>query len=110
MEKILLIGFVLISLLGAGVVGTMMNGHDMGMMQENHSGMGPRGYPMMDDQELHSMHEECEEHMDEHRGDMTYEECEEMHEECEENMHKYCEHDDAIVDSKRSWHGCPMMR
>jgi len=52
MKKILLIGFVLLSLLGAGAVGTMMTEHDIGMMQGNYRGIGSWGCPMMDDEEI----------------------------------------------------------
>ena len=103
MEKILLIGFVLLILLGAGAVGTMMTEDNMGMMQGTYRGMGSGGCPMMNDREL-------DEHMGEYCRGLTFDECEEMHEECEEYMHKYCEHDDAFRDSERSWYGCPMMR
>jgi hypothetical protein len=95
MVKILLIGFVLSSLLGAGAIGTMMTDHDMRMGQRNQGIIGPRGCPMMNDEE--------------HCEGWAYEECEEMYEECKEHMHKYCEHNDAIGEGKRSWHGCPMM-
>ena len=111
MEKILFTGFLLLILLGAGAVGTVMSRYDMGMMQGNYyRGTGPRGCPMMNVEEIQSLHEEYEEHMEDFCTDFTYEECEEMHEECEEHMHKYCEHDDAFEESKRSWRGCPMMR
>ena len=110
MEKILFTGFILSILLGAGAVGTVMSRYDMGMMQGNHRDMGPRGYPMIDDEEMHDMYEECQEHMEEHCTDLTYEECEEMHEECEEHMHKYCDHDDFFEEDVRSWGGCPMRR
>ena len=109
-EKILLIGFVLLILLGAGAVGTMMTEDNMGMMQGTYRGIGSGGCPMMNDEEIHSLHEEYEEHMEDQCRGLTYEECEEMHEECEEHMHKYCEHDDVFREGKRGWNGCPMMR
>ena len=103
MEKIFIIALVLASLLGAGAVGTMMPWYDMGMMQENYnSGTGPRGCPMIDDQEW-------DEHMEEYCIGFTYRECEELHEECEDYMHKYCEHYDENVESRRNWYGCRMM-
>ncbi|MCK5030458.1 MAG: hypothetical protein KAR64_03235 [Thermoplasmatales archaeon] len=108
MEKTLLIGFVLIILLGAGAVGTMMTDYNIGMMQGSYRGTGSWGCPMMYDEEINSMYEESEEHMDKYCNNLTYDECKEMHEECEEHMHKYCEHNDAYLKGKRSCHGCPM--
>ncbi len=93
MEKFLLIALLIISLIGAGAVGTMAMGDEMGMMNGNYPGTGRGGCPMMDDDENHSMYEECEEHMGEHCEDMSQEDCEEMHEECEEHMHEDCDHE-----------------
>ena len=104
MEKILFIGLVLVSLLGAGAVGTMMTGQNIGMMQSNYRGMRSWGCPMLNDREW-------DERMQDYCRGLTFEECGEMHEECEEYMHKYCEHDDTTIrDSRGRWHGCPMMR
>lgn len=113
MEKIFLIGLVLSSIVGVGTAGTMMADQDMGMMDGNGMRMmndygSADGYPMMDE----DMHEECEEHMEEHCGNMTDEECEEMHEECEEHMHEYYEQEgqevETIVDEEARY-GCPMI-
>ena len=91
MNQILLIGLLLSSVVGAGAIGsTMMSEADWGMMRGG-------GCAMMDE----DIHEECEEHMEEHCGDMSYEECEEMHEECEEHMDEHDDHEE---------HGCPMTR
>ena len=92
MNQILLVGLLLSSVVGAGALGAtvMMSDADWGMM-------GGGGCAMMDE----DMHEECEEHMEEHCGDMTSEECEEMHEECEEYMGDHDDHEE---------HGCGMMR
>jgi hypothetical protein len=92
MNQILLVGMLLTSVVGAGAVGTtmMMSGVDWDMM-------GGGGCPMRGGYE---MHEECEEHMEEHCGDMSHEECDEMHEECEEYMDEYDDEE----------HGCDMWR
>ena len=110
MEKIIYIGVILLILLGAGAVGSVMSRYDMGVMQGNYRGTGPRGCPMMNVEEIQSLNEEYDEYMEDYCTYLTYEECEKMHEECEEHMHKYCEHDDTIGEDGRTWRGCPMMR
>ena len=99
MNQILLIGLLLSSVVGAGALGaTVMSEADWEMMSGGYGGMmGGGGCAMMDE----DMHEECEEHMEDHCGDMSYEECEEMHEECEEYMDDHDDHEE---------HGCGMMR
>ena len=49
MERILLIGIVLSSLLGAGAVGTMMTDYDIGMWSSNQGIIGIGGCPMMNE-------------------------------------------------------------
>ncbi len=86
MVKILLIGLILTSLIGGGVVGISMMGDDYGMMQD--------GY-MHDNHHRHGeghMNEECEEYMDEHCEYENYEDCEAYSEECEEHFEEDCDH------------------
>jgi hypothetical protein len=121
MKNLPLIVLIILSIIGLGVFGTLAMGADIepiswgggnGMMGDGNGmmgvGSGMMGYggggacPMMNDGDsnyMHYMHEECEEHMDEHGGYMSLEECEELHEECEENMHEYCEHYDESLES-----------
>lgn len=101
LEKILLIGLLITSLIGAGVVGTMAMGDNIGMMRMGGGMRNSRGggCPMMNGEGRNYMHDECREHMEEHCGNMSWEECEEMHEECEEHMHEYCEHEDERVEN-----------
>jgi len=110
MEKMIYIGIILLILLSAGAVGTVMSRYNMGMMQGNYRGTGPRGCPMMNVEEIQNLNDEYDDNMGDYCTDMTYEECEEMHEDCEEYIHKYCEHNDTIGEGERSWRGCPMMR
>lgn len=111
MEKLPLIGLIIISVIGLAVFGSLAMGEDIGtigwgggngMMGGGNRMMGGGGCSVMNDNDsnfMNYMHEECEEHMEEHCGDMSWEECEEMHEECEEHMPDYCDHDDKRIES-----------
>jgi hypothetical protein len=95
MEKIFLLGLILISIIGAGAVGTVVTSdNNYGMIDGHYGMMGEGNGHMMDVNDMQTMHEECEEHLDEDCDDMTEEECGEVNEECEEYMDEYCEHDE----------------
>jgi len=110
MEKILVIGLALTSLLGTGVVGTMMTGNNigmMGMMQGYHLGIGSEGCSMMNDTNISNIHEECVDHMNEHCRNTTSGDCKEIHETRQDNMHDCCGQE--RTENTGVQHGCPMM-
>jgi hypothetical protein len=86
MDKIIFLVVVLLSVFAAGAAGvSMVAGNNFDMFNGGHGMMGNHGmmgdHGMMD--ECGEMHDEMQEHCDEH-----------LEEECEENMHEYCEHDE----------------
>lgn len=98
MEKILFILLAIMGLVGIGVLGTVVIGQNVDVLPENgRLWGGGGGCGMMDDDEWSSMHEECEEHMEDHCDEMDWEECEETHEECEEDLHEYCDHNEIGI-------------
>jgi hypothetical protein len=103
MEKLPLICLIIISVISLGIFGTLTMGEDIGTIRWGGSngmmGGSGGGYPMMNNEDRHHMHDECQDHMGEHCDNMPWEECEEMHEECEEHMHDYCEHEDERIEN-----------
>ena len=93
MVKFLAIGLLISGFLGLGALGTIVGDYDLGIMSRDYEGMGSGMGSMMDDDDMHGMHEECEEHMEGHCEDVTYGECDELHEDCENHLHESCDHE-----------------
>lgn len=81
MVKFLLIGLILTTIVGSGVVGLTMMDNDFGMMGDHHH-MHDGGH----------MYDDCNEYMNEECEYEHYEDCNEFSEECEEHLDEYCEH------------------
>ena len=114
MRDIWTVLLILVLLAGTGTAGTMMVGDDWGMMGRDGMGMmnggtGSDGCPMMEGDEMHDWHEECEQIMEEECDGFDSENCQEMYEECEEHMeHDHPDEVEGEVTEERRY-GCPMM-
>ncbi len=114
MRDVLSILLILVLIAGTGTAGMMMAGDDWGMMNGTSMGMmnegtGSGGCPMMEGDEMHDWHEECEQIMEEECEGFDSEDCQDMYEECEEHMqhdHHYEEKESEPEEGRR---GCPMM-
>ena len=106
MRDIWYILLALVLLAGTGTAGMMMDGDGLGMMN---GGTGSSSCPMMDSDEMHDWHEECEQIMEEECEGFDSEDCQEMYEECEEHM-QHDHHDEGEEgEPEEGRHGCPMM-
>ncbi len=106
MRDIWSILLALVFLAGTGTAGMMMDGDGTGMMNGD---TGSGSCPMMNADEGHDSHEECEQIMEGECEGFDSEDCQEMHEECEEHMHNghHAEVDEGEPEEGR--HGCSMM-
>ncbi len=126
MRDVLSILLILVLIAGTGTAGMMMAGDDWGMMNGTSMGMmnggtGSDGCPMMDSDEIHDWHEECEQIMEEECEGFDSEDCQEMYEECEEHMQHDHRDEESSGDSEdqrdlegdeepeKRGNGCPMM-
>jgi hypothetical protein len=105
MRDFLSILLTLVLLAGTGTAGMMMGGDGSGMMGRDGMGMmnggdGSFGFPMMDTDEMHDWHEECELIMEEDCEGFDSEECQQMYEECEEHMQQDHQDEELYGDSE----------
>ena len=114
MRDVLSILLILVLIAGTSTAGMMMAGDDWGMMNGTSMGMmnegtGSGGCPMMEGDEMHDWHEECEQIMEEECEGFDSEDCQDMYEECEEHMQHDHHYEEKESEPEEGRHGCPMM-